>query len=146
MELNTTSNIDLLAILQNENILINGVYPKDRLKKPLKHGFYIINLNDSDQPGSHWTVLYCINEAYSMYFDAFGFKAPECIEDLLHRYDYNKKQIQSIDSTSCGFYCIAFIKFMHMKKNYKKAFKTFCKLFNSDTCMNEIVLHNILYG
>ena len=48
MELNTTSNMDLLAILQNENILINGVYPKDRLHKPLKQGFYIINLNDSD--------------------------------------------------------------------------------------------------
>ena len=146
MELNTTSNMDLLAILEKENILINGVYPKDMIHKPLKSGFYIINLNDSDEPGSHWTVLYCINDAYSMYFDPFGFKAPECIEDVLHRYDYNKKQIQSIDSTSCGFYCIAFIKFMHMKKNYKKAFKTFCKLFNGDTIRNEIVLHNILYG
>ena len=146
MELNTTSNMDLLAILEKENILINGVYPKDRLKKPLKQGFYIINLNNSDETGSHWTAMYCVNGAYSLYFDAFGFKAPECIEDVLHRYDYNKKQIQSIDSTSCGFYCIAFIKFMHMKKNCKRAFKTFCKLFTGDTIRNEIVLHNILYG
>jgi hypothetical protein len=146
MNKNTTSNIDLLNILQNENISINGVYPKDKLKKPLKDGFYIINLNDSDEAGSHWTVLYKINDGYSLYFDAFGFKSPEIVEDILYKYGYNKMQIQDINSTSCGFYCIAFIKFMNNKKDHIKAFKTFCSLFTDDTIRNEIILNHLLYG
>ena len=85
-------------------------------------------------------MLYKINDAYSIYFDAFGFKAPEIIEDLLYKYEYNKKQIQDINSTSCGFYCVAFIKFLYMKRNYKQAFKTFCCLFSDDTIRNEIIL------
>ncbi len=76
-----------MNILQKENIKINGVYAKDELKKPLKDGFYIINLNNSDQSGSHWTVLYKINDGYSFYFDAFGFKSPEIVEDLLYKYE-----------------------------------------------------------
>ena len=36
MNKNTTSNIELLNILQKENIIINGIYAKDQLNKPLK--------------------------------------------------------------------------------------------------------------
>lgn len=147
MNKNTTSNIELLNILQKENIIINGIYAKNQLTKPLKDGFYIINLNNSNQDGSHWTVLYKINDSYSLYFDAFGFKAPEIVENLLlYKYDYNKIQIQDINSTSCGFYCIAFIKFLYMKRNYKQAFKTFCSLFTDNTIRNEIILNRLLYG
>ncbi len=52
MNKNTTSNIYLLNILQKENITINDVFPKDKLEQPLKDGFYIINLNDSDESAS----------------------------------------------------------------------------------------------
>jgi hypothetical protein len=117
MNRNLTSNTELLDILKNDNIKINGVFAKDKLKKPLKDGFYIINLDNSDGPGTHWTALYKINDGFSLYYDSFGFPAPEEIEDLLHKYEYNKKQIQDIKSTSCGFYCIAFIKFMINKQD-----------------------------
>jgi hypothetical protein len=146
MNKNTTSNIDLLNILKKENITINGVFPKDKLEHPLKDGFYIINLNDSDEAGSHWTVLYKLNDAYSLYFDAFGFKPPEIIEDLLYKYGYTKQQIQDINSTSCGFYCIAFIKFMYNKRDYVKSYRAFCSLFSEDTIRNEIILNHLLYG
>lgn len=144
MNKNLTSNTELLDILKNDNIKINGVFAKDKLKKPLD-GFYIINLDNSDGPGTHWTVLYKINDGFSLYYDSFGFPAPEEIEDLLHKYEYNKKQIQDINSTSCGFYCIAFIKFMINKQDKLKAFDTFCNLFRTNTIDNEIILHQLLY-
>ena len=91
------------------------------------------------------TVLYKINDGFSFWWDSFGFPAPEEIEDLLHKYEYNKKQIQDIKSTSCGFYCIAFIKFMINKQDKMKAFNTFCNLFRANTIDNEIILHQLLY-
>ena len=145
MNRNITSNTELLDILKNYNITINGVYAKDQLKKPLKDGFYIINLDDSDGTGTHWCSLYKINDALSLYWDSFGFPAPENIEDLLYKYEYNKKQIQDINSTSCGFYCVAFIKFLSNKTDKRKAFETFCNLFGKSTSDNEFILYQILY-
>ena len=146
MKNNITSNIDLLEILKKANIKINGVYTKDQLKAPLKEGFYIVNLQDSDDgDGSHWTTLYKNNNGISLYYDSFGFPAPEEIEDLINKYKYNKKQIQNINSTSCGYFCIAFIKFMKNKKDKIKAFDTFNSIFGDNTTNNEIILYQLLY-
>lgn len=146
MNKNLTSNIELLDILKNNNIKINGVFAKDKLKKPLKDGFYIVNLDNSDGPGTHWCSLYKINDGFSLWWDSFGFPAPENIEDLLYKYEYNKKQIQDIKSTSCGFYCVAFIKFLYGKQDKIRAFNTFCSLFNTNTLQNELILHQLLYA
>ena len=146
MNRNITSNTELLDILKNYNISINGVYAKDQLKKPLKDGFYIVNLDNSTGEGTHWCALYKINDGFSIWWDSYGFPAPENIESLLHKYDYNKKQIQDIDSTSCGFYCVAFILFMKNKQDKQKAFNTFIKLFGTNTVNNEIILHQLLYS
>jgi hypothetical protein len=147
MNKNITSNTELIDIIKKENIKnFNGVYPKDKLSKPLKDGFYIINLQDSDKgSGTHWTAIYKINDGFSFYYDSFGFPAPENIEDILHKYEYNKKQIQDIDSTSCGFYCVAFIKFMYNKNDKLTAFNTFCNLFGTNTKDNEFILYQLLY-
>ena len=142
---NITSNTELLEILKNYNININGVFAKDQIKKPLKDGFYIINLDNSDGNGTHWTALYKINDAFSLYWDSFGFPPPEYIDNILYKYDYNKKQIQDIDSTSCGFYCVAFIKFLSDKSDKLTAFKTFCNLFGKSTTDNEFILYQLLY-
>ena len=144
---NTLSNNDIDEILKNYNIKYNGIYSKDRLPNKLLNGFYIINMQSSKAGnGTHWISLYKINDGYSLYFDAFGFPAPEEIIHKLHAYDYNHKDIQNINSSSCGYYCIAFVKFMNSHSNNpKKAFDTFVSLFSNDTNKNEDILYNILY-
>jgi len=147
MKNNITSNTELLDIIKYNKVKnFNGVYPKDQMKKPLKDGFYIVNLDNSDGSGTHWCSLYKINNGFSLWWDSFGFPAPENIEDLLNKYEYNKKQIQDIDSTSCGFYCIAFILFLQKKQDKKKAFDIFCNLFGNNTKDNEYILYKLLYG
>lgn len=49
-----------------------------------------------------------------IWFDSYGFKAPEEIEDLIpNPYYYNKSEIQGLQQTSCGYYCIALLKFLN---------------------------------
>jgi hypothetical protein len=139
--INTLSNFDIDEILNKYNIKYNGIFSKDKLPSKLLNGFYVINLQHSKLGGgTHWTSLYKINDGYSLYYDSFGFPAAQDIVDKLHCYDYNNKDIQDINSSSCGYYCIGFIKFMNSHPNNpKKAFDTFIQLFSSDTKKNEYI-------
>ena len=57
------------------NLPLNDIIMKDEGENITKIGFYIINLDDSKGPGTHWTSLY-YNPLQSIYFDSFGFMAP----------------------------------------------------------------------
>ena len=144
---NTLSNKDIDEILKNYKIKYNGIFSKDELPNKLLNGFYVINMQSSkDGHGTHWTALFKINDGYSLYWDSFGFPSPQDVVDKLHDYDYNHKDIQNINSSSCGYYCIAFIKFMNSHSNNPiKAFDTFISLFSKDTNKNEQILYDLLY-
>lgn len=140
--MNELSNFDMLEILDKKNLPINGIYSKDRLPS-LKKGFYIINIQNSDEgSGTHWTCLYYNNDD-SLYFDSFGFAAPMEVQQHLRNYSYNDKQVQNIDSTACGYYCIAFIQYLHDKKNKNKSFETFLNIFKTNQLYNDVILKNI---
>ena len=143
--LNTTSDIELLEILKNQNIKINGVFMKDELPKKLTKGFYIVNLQSSTEGnGTHWIALY-YSPVCSYYFDAFGFIAPLEIQNKIIPYAYNDKQIQNLKSSACGFYCIAFIMFLYGKKDIENLYRIFINLFSNDTKRNDEVLERVLY-
>ena len=146
--MNTLSNFDIVDILKeyNLNYYFGGIFSKDKLPPILKRNkFYIINLDDEKGAGTHWTALYYNKPLDSIYFDPFGFVAPVDVERIIKPYFYNDDQIQNIETSSCGFYCIAFIKFLHDKQDKKAAFKMFIKLFKMNTIENEKVLYHILY-
>lgn len=85
---------------------------------------YIINLDPSDKPGSHWVVLYFPpSPHHPEYFDSFGlFPPPPPIEQLINShlllfpdksctpaYLYHDNMIQSPCTITCGLYCLAFL-------------------------------------
>ena len=143
---NALSDKDIIYILKSQGIKFNGIFMKDELPSKLKQGFYIINLQSSNiGNGTHWTVLY-YNSKLSLYFDAFGFVPPTEIEQKLNRYTYNNKQIQSLESTACGYYCISFIIFMNKRKNKKLGFDIFINEFSRNTKNNDKLLYNYLYN
>jgi hypothetical protein len=136
----------------------HGCYIKDELPE-LNHGFYVINLNGT----SHWTCLMkdvakdLVNPSGEhgstkyLYFDSFGFPAPVEVEraisrDAMRKTDYfsMENQLQDIDHTSCGFYVIAWIKFLHKKKDKVKAYQQFIKMFTDDPSHNDQILQKIL--
>lgn len=141
-DLQELSNIDILNILSKNNIKINGVFSKDLLPE-LKKGFYIINIqNSNDGNGTHWTCLYYGDN--NIYFDSFGSPAPVEVQENLKDYFYNDKQIQNINSSACGYYCIAFIKYMLKNDKTQKDFQKFLDVFKTNSKHNDIILKNLI--
>ena len=144
--MNELCNFDIEQAMNKSGYdnIFHGCFLKDNVPE-LKTGFYIINLQSSkDGNGTHWCTLYVINPVYSIWFDPFGFPPPIEIEHLLKNYNYNKVDIQNIDSSTCGYYCIAFIKYMHGTDNPKTSLNTFINLFKQNTKYNDKILSKIL--
>ena len=147
--MNELSNHELINIIKDKKLdyHFGGVHSKDSLPKDLiRDKFYIINLQDHDEGGgTHWTVFYYNKPLTSIYFDSYGFVPPIDVENRIKEYIFNDKEIQDFDSSACGYYCIAFILFLHNKDNKQELFKTFLKLFRLQTLKNDKILYNLLY-
>ena len=107
-------------------------------------GYYIVNLNDSTQPGSHWVVIHVrgstepLKYEYLEYFDSFGLNAPmELVElsDKFHlNYLYNSTQYQDLKSVLCGYWCLYFVNESQKGRSYYDILKPFS---HTDTQFNE---------
>lgn len=137
------SNYDIDYLLRNID-LYNGCYSNDNLPK-LKNGFYVVNLQDEKDNGSHW-VCFCKNDIKNIYYDPFGCPPSDEVHSKLYPYLYSNKDIQNIDSTNCGYYCIAFIKWMNMNLlNPIKRFDEFiCNFDLKNTNKNDKTLKYML--
>jgi hypothetical protein len=108
-------------------------------------GSYIINMDNSDGPGSHWVSVFIDIERRPYYFDSFGCHEPKEIEEFMKRtkrpIQSNSIQIQNINSSCCGYYCIFFCLFMshHIGSTHK--LEEFIKLFDP---VNELKNRNQL--
>jgi len=146
---NALSNLEIIDIIKNRNLEkhFGGVYSKDQLPNELiKDKFYIVNLQDHDEGGgTHWTAFYYNYPSTSIYFDSYGFIAPRDVQKRITPYIFNDKDIQDFNSSACGFYCIAFIKFLHDKTDKEQMYKTFLKLFKLETIKNDKILQELLY-
>ena len=126
-----------------------GVYSKNNLplrKLVTRPIAFIINTQNSDEPGEHWVGLFVAKNNIAEFFDSFG-RNPLCceIKKFLIINDVkiliiNKNIIQNIFSDNCGRYCILFIK---LKCN-GMTFSDFLKLFNKNTLSNEILIENLI--
>ncbi len=118
-----------------------GVYAIDEINKiPVsdKMGF-ILNLDTSDQKGSHWVAIYidAKDDNSVEYYDSFGNDPPErLLKDLKTMIDkinpntylkfkINKIKQQSVSSSNCGFHAMQFLLDRFAGKPW-----TFCTGFN----------------
>lgn len=102
------SNFDMDRIFKG-NKHYGGTFSKDVLPK-LQNKFYIINLDNNDGDGTHWCLVYNCRPKQCLYFDSFGQPSPENVLKRMkqigkHIY-YNDMQIQNINSSNCGYYCV----------------------------------------
>ena len=107
------TNIQIQEYYQNEP-RFNGVFSRDNLPNSIKHGAYVINLDEYRDIGTHWVALY-VNSKTVTYLDSLGV---EHIPKEIMKFIGNKKiitniyRIQAYDSIVCGYFCIGFINFM----------------------------------
>ena len=94
------------------DFFFEGVFPKDLLPNPLTMGkLYIINLDTSVQPGSHWCLLSTLHSpTFTEYFDSFGVAPPDEIIPIMLKAGetifFSDLQLQSIISAVCGQFVI----------------------------------------
>jgi hypothetical protein len=145
--MNTLTNIQIDALLKNIKNY-KGCFSKDEIRTKLADGYYVINLQDSnDGNGSHWCCLF-VSKYFDLYFDSYGFICPENIEQLCDKIIYSEKMLQSLNSSSCGYYVILFIMYMNKfdinDKMLIVKYNNFINLFNNDVNMNDKILKNEL--
>ena len=137
---NQLSDTELQELVQHYKIKnYHGAYIDNFMPKKLKNGYYIINLNGH----SHWCVLLKDGKDY-FYFDSFGFPASSEIEDQIGTYIWSDVQLQHLDATSCGYFCVFWMMWMQTHKDKKSAFANFLSLFSKDTKKNEVILNKLL--
>ena len=95
--------------------IFKGVLARDQLismPNIQPRSLFICNLDNSDEPGSHWVAV-LFTKSRVEYFDSYGL--PPIFDDLkffLLRYgtklSYNSIQLQGMDTTMYGNYCIIF--------------------------------------
>lgn len=85
---------------------------RDKLpKKPKKVECAIVNLDSSDNEGTHWVAYVKVNN-YCEYFDSFGNLKPplELVKYMKNNLiNYNYDQYQSFDTVNCGHLCLKFL-------------------------------------
>ena len=89
----------------------------------LKNGAYVINLDHSENTGTHWIVIFMKSNEV-IYFDSFGVEyiSKETMERIEHSSLKIKKiksnifRIQDNNSIMCGYFCILFIEYMLSNK------------------------------
>ena len=84
-----------------------GVFSSDTLPSYAQTGYYVVNLDMSQQPGSHRIAIKiskskCKNE----YFDSYGLGPPTVQKFMKYNYIYNSKRLQHSLSTTCAQWCI----------------------------------------
>ena len=64
------TNFEIQNYYQNEP-RFNGVYSRNNLRKKIKDGTYVINLDEYAGVGTHWITLFC-RRSETVNFDSFG--------------------------------------------------------------------------
>ena len=132
------SNVDLMNIMKFLNIKIVGVFSKDKMPKPQK-GLFIINLDDSNNGGTHWTMCSTLDNNV-IYYDSFGEFAPIQVDTFIKqstgksKYLINRTQVQYLTATYCGWFVVAFIwHIVNSTGSIGSKMKSFNNILNSES-------------
>lgn len=142
------TNMELIDLANKMNITLNGVLMKDEATHNLPNGYYIFNLQNQNESGSHWVALFKKGKRQFYYCDPFGMPPPETLINLLQCNEkhlfYNDTQIQNIDSILCGYFCLLFLYMMQQSVSPANNIANFLQLFYLDTKKNDKELKKII--
>lgn len=146
----TSSSTDLERTAQMLKLPLVGVYSKDTLPNRCYVGSYIINMENSDVGnGTHWVLLKIFPTKEVIYFDSFGLSVPPLIKDFVKgKIATSTRQIQDINATTCGYFCIACDDYMTHQKQHRpiyERFDDFLNIFKADKKKNDEVLLDYLH-
>ena len=108
------------------NLNLFCVYSRDNLPNKIRDGAHIIDLDEYSDIGTHWIVLYALNNN-GTYFDSFGVEhIPKEIIKFTDRFltKANIYKIQAYDSVMCWYFYIGFIDRLYQSWQIYQSFFT----------------------
>ena len=111
------SNLEINKYFRG-NHYYGGTVAKNALAKhaaaygSLKHirKFWIVNMDDSTGPGTHWVLVSLLNPEIAIYFDPFAVAPPIDVLTFMKKWRpdvaMNEDIVQDVNSTNCGYFCI----------------------------------------
>jgi len=114
-----------------------GVFAADRLPVKEFPGSYVVNTDETGQPGQHWVAFYTVDDTIEC-FDSFG-KDPGVYNAHIKKWldDTYKviqcETIQSDDTTVCGQHCLFFI----LLRSYKLSYEDVMSAYTENTEFND---------
>ena len=82
-----------------------GVFSSDTLPSYAQTGYYVVNLDMSQQLSSHWiAITISKSKCKNKYFDSYGLGPPTVHFNRFMKYNYiyNSKKLQHSLSTACA--------------------------------------------
>ena len=93
-----------------------GVYAIDEIKLIETVSYpssFVINLDPSYKPGSHWVAVYFDRNDIGEYFDSFARHPPHEVDHFLRSHvkgwQYNRMQVQELYTMTCGQFVVFYV-------------------------------------
>ena len=135
------NNIQINKVLYTDNTtskIFRGTYPIDKLPTRVNYpSCFVINNQPSYKNGEHWVAVYFTKDKKGIFFDSFGksptfYKLDKFLRKNSNDLVYNNKQIQTLFSEYCGYYCLLFLLFISKNNNLTNFVKLFKKPYYND--------------
>jgi len=115
----------------------DGVFSIDTL--PSLPRLLVCNTDPASKPGHHWVAIH-VHNGRGEFFDSFGRALTATFERCMNRYCsswiFNQKQLQSVISKFCGYYCLLRDRDVDMRKIVRN--------FTDDTGLYDALVHAFL--
>lgn len=122
--------------------VFQGVYSADTL--PDHPSLLVCNTDESTKPGQHWIAIHVDAYGRGEYFDSFGRAPTKDFEAYMNKHcniwTFNKKQLQSVISSFCGYYCCMYV----MLKCRRVDMTRIVAMFTTDTGFNDTIAHRFV--
>ena len=133
---------DLFTADYNIRTRFKGVYAIDEIPRLKTDKLVVVNLDPSNMPGSHWTVIYNKEGSVIEYFDSRGMKPPRSVADYLLSYTkeciYSTRRLQQYQTSSCGLFCLYYSFYASRKCDLQHIVNNFHDNLN----INEYIVAN----
>ena len=147
IHLSTTSDIYLAKCCNALKIPMGPrpVVMRDECYLPETGKGLIVNLESSDENGTHWICFY--RSALGIFYeDSFGVPPIQELVDLCRKERiklfFNTLQHQALSSDDCGYQCLFFLDSMvHNKGMVTERFANFHRQFRGKVSNGEMILH-----
>lgn len=122
--------------------MFQGVFSRNTL--PHNPRLLICNTDPSYKPGLHWIAIHVDESRRGEFFDSFGRPPDRDFEQYMNKHCsiwmYNRRQLQSLISSFCGYYCCFYCMLRCRGKNINGIVNYFTK----DTGFNDYIVHNFV--